>query len=108
MSPATRASILLTAAAIWAAWVLGHYYALPFVRPDIVDGVSGVDFPFWHEAAARALRSLAGATVTLLAAWGLGRLCMNAVLRERDYDPAAIGVERVTCALTCGLVALAT
>ena len=107
MSPAARATTLLTAAAIWAAWVLAHYYAFPFVRPETVDGIRGVAFPYWHEATARALRSLAGVAVTLLAAWGLGRLCMGTVFGKPERDRSAVRAERFTYTLTFGLFSLA-
>jgi hypothetical protein len=98
--------LLLTAAAIWATWVLGHYYAFPFVGADIVDGLRGARFPYWSDAAARALRSLAGATVTLLGAWGLGRLWSGALLRNREGEPEIGRAERFTYDLACGLVTL--
>lgn len=106
MSPATRARILLAATAMWAAWVLAHHYAFPFVRPDTVDGVRGLDFPYWHEAATRALRALSGVAVTLLAAWGLGYVWASRLLRARQGEPGLSAAARFTYHLTCGLATL--
>lgn len=105
--------ILLTGATTWAGWVVSQYYNVPLPRPEIADGVLGGSFPYWTDAARHALASLAGASVTLLAAWGFGHLSfrlLNHVFAERA-DAAAFFehfIERVTFELACGFLCLSS
>jgi hypothetical protein len=105
-----RARILLLVAATWTAWVAAHYYAFPFARPELTDGVRASTFPYWSEAALRALGSLGGAGLTLLAAWGVGQLVLAACSRrarppESSAFFASVG-ERVVFELACGFITL--
>jgi 4-amino-4-deoxy-L-arabinose transferase-like glycosyltransferase len=114
------ATVLLVAAALWLAWVVAHYYAFILVRPEITDGVFGNTFQYWREALHRALAALAGAALTLLAAWGLGRTLLRRLTstppRQALADETGIAasplfdgaIEQTTFVLASGFVALSS
>ena len=106
-----RSALLLTGAAAWTVWVASHYYVFELTPPAIADGLLGSSFPYWREAAQRALVSLAGVSVTLLAAWGTGQLLLWALGARSRHGAMGSAVfdnatEQSTFALVCGLAVL--
>src|SRR5262245_31859145 len=108
-----RNRLLLTGAAAWTAWVLAHYYAPVAAPPEIADGLLSSSFPYWQDAWRRALWSLCGAALTLVAGWGFGTLFLRALhgWRTDSVSGAPLfdnAVERLTYELTCGCVVLSS
>jgi len=116
-------ALFLAGAVVWALWVVAHYYVVELTPLPIADGVLGSAFPYWREAAQRAALSLTGVTVTLLAAWGAGRLLLlalgrwrrNGVIAACDGTRPSIRVaffdnstDQLIFALACGFAVLSS
>lgn len=89
MTGALRARVVCGAALLWSAWVLAHAYRFdPAWQINLTDVGVG-PLASWKDAAYRAARGVAGASLVWLAAWQLGRRVAS-VFGAARLDPAFV------------------
>jgi hypothetical protein len=101
MNHAMAARIVCASAVLWFAWVLTHAFVFdPAWHLHLVDApIRGL--PYWGEAWGRVGRACAGAALTGLASWQLGRRLEGRLLPSTTPD-----VDRLLFALALGVLAI--
>lgn len=104
-----RTAVALAAWLIWTAWVAVHYFTVPADPFVLLDGGELFPAPDWREAAARAVRAIAGAAIVTLAAWGAGTILVRRlrIRFTRHLEGTVVALALGFVAVSLGSLALA-